>query len=121
MSCLEAGEVQADVVAIQEHHLGAGACEAARVKAAKLGWCADFVEAEATEFGTRGGVGIIARKGIGVRRIESPHDAVHVPRTARQAYWHVGAWLRGGFVMGSLYLHTGHEDDEVNSAALFQA
>ena len=23
--------------------------------------------------------------------------------------------------MGSLYLHTGHEDDEVNSAALFQA
>ena len=119
---IEKGTLDAEVVCVQEHHLLSDGCKDAVKLAALHGWTADFVPAYATgnADGTTGGVGILARCGIGLRPAECSHPAVQIPRSNRMAFWHVGCGITGGFIACSLYLVTGDGMGSLNQSLLFQ-
>ena len=119
---IEKGTLDADVVCFQEHHLLSDGCKDAVKLAALHGWTADFVPAYATgnADGTTGGVGILARCGIGLRPAECNQPAVQIPRSNRMAFWHVGCGIKGCFIACSLYLVTGDAMALLNQGLLFQ-
>ena len=109
-----------DAILLQEHKLEERQFRGAMQAAARQGWKLDLTPCSTGPGGgPSGGVGVLVRRHIGLRRLTVDGDVVHIPHDERMGLWITSGGGQGGCVLAPLYLRTGEEDGEHNMRLLF--
>ncbi len=98
----------ADVVCVQEHHQLADQLDEVRRLSGRAGWKAAYDSAlHTTGKGSSGGTGIAVREWVGIREADAlPTDVEWPPQHRFSLRW-VDVVVKGGILVGSVYLETG--------------